>query len=170
MIAEAESGIHRQTYAAVALAPLLGEVAELYDAAAEQRGIKLEVAVEGDPVARGDKDLLAMAFANLVDNALKYSGTGSRILIRAVENPFTASVVVADNGPGVPPAELSRVTERFYRAASARNQPGTGLGLAMVAAVVSAHEGTMTLEDARPGLRVRIELPRAVVDSLQMVS
>src|SRR5215831_13479065 len=102
-IAEAESGAHRQSFAPVSLADVLNDVVELYDATAEAEGITLVSEIGGRPIALGDKNLLTSALANLIDNALKYAGSGSRVQVRAIGERDTVSLVVQDDGPGIPP-------------------------------------------------------------------
>ncbi len=169
-IAEAEAGVHRRSMAPVPLGPLVGEVAELYDAMAEETGTSLDTRVDGAPIAVGDKDLLAVAMQNLVDNALKYAGDGAHVRIGASEEGGLVSLTVADDGPGIPEAECANVRRRFYRLDAARSRPGNGLGLSLVEAIASLHGGALRLENAHPGLRARVELPRAAGDSFQPVT
>jgi signal transduction histidine kinase len=75
--------------------------------------------------------------------------------------PDTVSIVVQDDGPGIPSDERSRVVDRFYRLDRSRSLPGNGLGLSIVTAIASLHWGRLYLEDAAPGLIARIVLPRA---------
>jgi len=159
-IAEAESGARRQSFAPVPLASVLSDVVELYDASAEAEGITLVSKVEGRPIALGDKNLLTSALANLIDNALKYAGIGSTVQVRAIEDRDTVSIVVQDDGPGIPPAERVRVVDRFYRLDHSRSLPGNGLGLSIVTAIASLHWGKLELADAFPGLLARVVLPR----------
>jgi signal transduction histidine kinase len=116
--------------------------------------------IEGEPATLGDKDLLASATANLVDNALKYAGSDSIVRLRAVQDRNTVSIVVQDNGPGIPASEREKVMTRFYRGDQSRTLPGNGLGLPIVSSISQLHSGTFALEDASPGLRARIVLPR----------
>jgi signal transduction histidine kinase len=162
-IAEAESGARRQSFAPVPLASVLSDVVELYDATAEAEGITLTSEIEGRPIALGDKNLLASALANLIDNALKYAGSGSTVQVRAIEERDTISLVVQDNGPGILPTERARVVDRFYRLDQSRSLPGNGLGLSIVTAIASLHWGELDLADASPGLIARVVLPRADV-------
>ena len=159
-IAEAESGARRQSFTPVRLAAVLGDVVELYDATAEAEGITLVNETEDDPVTLGDKNLLASAAANLIDNALKYAGAGATVRVRTTKEPDTVSIIVRDDGPGIPAAERSRVVDRFYRLDQSRSLPGNGLGLSIVTAIASLHSGKLHLEDAVPGLVARIVLPR----------
>jgi signal transduction histidine kinase len=160
-IAEAESGTRRQSFEAVALKEIVTDVVEFYDAAAEAKGIRLTIGIEGEPTALGDKDLLASATANLVDNAIKYAGGSATVRVRATEEQNTVSILVQDDGPGIPSEEIEKVTGRFYRLDRSRSLPGNGLGLPIVSSISHLHSGTFALEDARPGLRARIVLPRA---------
>ena len=159
-IAEAESGTRRQSFEPVALKEIVTDVVEFYDAAAEAKGIRLTIGIEGEPTTLGDKDLLASATANLVDNALKYAGSESTVRVRAVQDRNTVSIVVQDDGPGIPADEREKVMTRFYRGDQSRTLPGNGLGLPIVTSISHLHSGTFALEDASPGLRARIVLPR----------
>src|SRR6516164_3593803 len=160
-IAEAESGARRQSFAPVPLATVLDDVVELYDATAEAEGITLVSEIVGGPIAVGDRNLLTSAAANLLDNALKYAGSGATVRVRAIQDRDTVSMVVQDNGPGIPPTERSRVVDRFYRLDQSRSLPGNGLGLSIVTAIASLHWGKLYLDDAAPGLLAGIALPRA---------
>ena len=160
-IAEAESGARRQSFQSIALNEIIMGVVELYDAAAEEKGIALTVDdIDGDPTTLGDKDLLASATANLIDNALKYAGSKATVRVRAMQERRTVSIVVQDNGPGIPSEERAKVVTPFYRLDRSRSLPGNGLGLPTVAAISHLHFGTLSLEDAGPGLIARIVLPR----------
>ena len=160
-IAEAESGTRRQSFAPVRLATVAADIVELYDAEAEERGISLVPDLDDAMVTLGDGALLASAIANLVDNALKYAGAGARVRVQTLREPETVSIIVEDNGPGIPISERSRVIERFYRIEQSRSVPGNGLGLSIVSAIASLHWGELRLEDAAPGLRARLVLPGA---------
>jgi signal transduction histidine kinase len=159
-IAEAESGTRRQSFETVALKEIVTDVVDFYDAAAEAKGVRLTIGIEGEPTTLGDKDLLASATANLVDNALKYAGSDSTVRVRAVQDRDTVSIVVQDNGPGIPAEDREKVMTRFYRGDRSRSLPGNGLGLPIVSSISHLHAGTFALEDASPGLRARIVLPR----------
>ena len=161
-IAEAESATRRQSFQPVILKDIIMGVVELYDATAEANGVTLAVDVAGAPTTLGDKDLLASATANLVDNALKYGGSpATTVRVRAQEDQETVSIVVQDEGPGIALEERTKVVTRFYRLDRSRSLPGNGLGLAIVTAISHLHGGSLALEDAAPGLIARIVLPRA---------
>jgi signal transduction histidine kinase len=161
-IAEAEAATRRQCFQRVTLKDIIQDVVELYDATAEANGVTLTVDVVGEPSALGDKDLLASATANLVDNALKYGGRAeTTVRVGAREDRESVSILVRDEGPGIPVEERAKVVTRFYRLDRSRSLPGNGLGLAIVTAISHLHGGTLSLEDAGPGLVARIVLPRA---------
>lgn len=114
-----------------------------------------------DPAtAPGNREALRTLLGNLVDNAIRYTPAGGRIDVSVWQDDTHAWLEVADNGPGVPPAERERVLDRFYRRAG-QDQPGSGLGLAIVKAIADRHHARLVL-DAAPagGLRVRVALPR----------
>ena len=158
-IAEIEAGSRRAAFATVDLAPLLADVAELYGAVAEEKGIALTVEAPPRLPAFGDRDLIQQAVTNLVDNAVKFSPPGGVVTLSAVTNRGGVEIAVADQGPGIPKADRARATERFYRGESARNSPGSGLGLSLVQAVAQLHGGHLRLGEADPGLVATLSLP-----------
>lgn len=161
-IAEVEAGARRQQFAPVALHVIADDVAELYEAVAEMQGIALLREPADHAVALGDRDLLAGAAANLLDNALKYAangGKGATVRVGTHTVDGRAQLVVQDDGPGIPSAEYEHLGVRFHRLD--RSTPGHGLGLASVQAVVALHGGRLQFSDARPGLRACIDLPTA---------
>lgn len=158
-IAEIEAGARRSAFADLDIAPQLLDLADLYAAAAEERGQHLDVRVPPALPAYGDRDMIQQAVANLLDNALKFSPAGSTIRLEASGEPGRgARIIVADQGPGIPEADRDRATERFYRGESARSTPGSGLGLSLVQAVATLHGGVLRLEDNQPGLRATLTL------------
>lgn len=163
MIARLEAGNAREGLADFDAAEAVRDVAELYEALAEEAGVSLEVSVENDLPIHGNRELLGQAMANLLDNALKYGaahdGSSQTITVSAQRVDGEVQIVVADRGPGIPEAERHHVLERFVRLESARSRPGFGLGLSLAAAVARLHEGRLILEDNGPGLRVVLLLP-----------
>jgi signal transduction histidine kinase len=161
-IARVESGAHRSAFAAVDLGKIVRDVAELYQAAADDRNIALSCDCRTTVEVFGDRELLAQALTNLLDNAVKYTPPGGSVTLRLARTDDTAVVSVADTGPGVPEADRERVLQRFARLDQARSQPGNGLGLALVKAVAMQHHGKLSLGDNAPGLIVTLELPALV--------
>jgi signal transduction histidine kinase len=159
-IAEAESGVRRQRFAPLPLREVVGDIVELYQPAAENEGMHLDLVIEGEPMVTADRDLLASVLANLLDNALKYASQGAHVQVAVRTGIHDVCIEVQDDGPGIPADFIGRATERFFRVDSSRNLRGNGLGLSIVAAVVALHRGTLTLEDAHPGLKVSITLPQ----------
>ncbi|WP_424134797.1 ATP-binding protein [Roseomonas chloroacetimidivorans] len=150
-ITEAEAGARRAAFARLDLVPLLADAAELYEAIAEARGVVLETKLPDSLILTGDRDLLLQAVANLLDNAVKFTGQGGTIRLSAASSDSELRITVADEGPGLPIADRARAGERFFRADNARTTPGYGLGLSLVRAVAGLHGGELVLEDARPG-------------------
>ena len=159
-IARIETSRRRHAFERVDLATVGDDVADLYAPLAESRDITFRHSGIEAPVD-GDADLLFQSLANLLDNAMKYTQKGGAVTLHVTSDDDTVTVVVADSGPGVPPEEREAVLRRFYRLEPARNTPGSGLGLSLVAAVAQLHEAVLTLEDNAPGLVVRLRFRRA---------
>lgn len=160
-IAEAESGMRARLFERLDLGRVVADIGEMYEAIAEDGGIALTVDAPASLYVDGDRNLLASAVASLLDNAIKYAGPGAAIKVRAGLYRGQASIAVHDNGPGIPAAELEKVTQRFYRLDKSRHLPGNGLGLSIVGATATSHGGSLALEDGAPGLVARIVLPLA---------
>jgi signal transduction histidine kinase len=160
-IARTEAGQAREGMQHINAATLLHDVAELYEPMAEdQDGTLTTEAAEHLPV-RGDRQLLAQALSNLVDNALKYGGVPPRIAFAGALDGKNVVLSVSDKGHGIAAADRERVKDRFVRLDESRTKPGNGLGLSLVSAVVKLHGGTLLIEDNQPGLRVKLVLPQA---------
>jgi signal transduction histidine kinase len=156
-IAAIDAGTQRKAFADFDLAEMMRSIAGIYEPLAEDAERPLTVQAPLNLSFHGDRQLLAQALANLVDNAVKH---GAGPIIVAVEPGDQAvRLGVTDRGPGVPSEERSRVVERFYRREPARATEGSGLGLALVAAVARLHGGRLELEDNVPGLRATLVLP-----------
>ena len=158
-IARVESGAFRSAFTTVDLKPIVHDVCELYQAAAEERQVTLQAKAPESVEVFGDRELLAQVLTNLVDNAVKYTPPGGVVHVELKRASDLAQVRVADSGPGVPAEDRERVLQRFTRLDRARSQPGNGLGLALVNAVTLQHHGRLTLGDNGPGLVVTVELP-----------
>jgi two-component system, OmpR family, sensor kinase len=114
------------------------------------------------PSVNGDRDLLGLAFYNLVENALKYSGPADAVEVRAVDDGRWVIVEVADSGPGIASDDLPRIFEELYRGANARGKEGSGLGLSLVRRVIDRHGGDISVRSSQSGqkgtvFRVRLK-------------
>jgi two-component system phosphate regulon sensor histidine kinase PhoR len=136
----------------VELGAIMTEVAQALDPLAKDAGVTLALArMEGDALVRGDRDELLQVFQNLIHNAIKYGRSGGRVDIRmarepaALGRPASFRIDVIDEGPGIAPQHLPRLTERFYRVnvAASREKGGTGLGLAIVKHILNRHRGEL---------------------------
>ena len=160
-IAQIEAGSRIGEFGEIGLTDLIDDVVELYEPLATDENVRITATSAAGVRAFGDRDLLFQAISNLVDNAIKYTPRDSTVAIRLEAGQSSCRIEIADTGAGIPEDERERVLERFYRLEKHRGSPGSGLGLSLVAAVVSLHGGSITLEDNRPGLLVRLTLPRA---------
>jgi signal transduction histidine kinase len=158
-IAQIESGARRAGFGTVDLTEVLETAAELYRPSAEEKGHSFSAVIAEGLQVKGDRELLLQLFANLIDNAIRHSPPRSIIALRAMATGSAASVVLEDNGSGIPPPLREKVLQRFVRLENSRTTPGSGLGLSLANAVIKLHEATMTLSDSEPGLRVTVILP-----------
>ena len=149
-------------------ADLAADIAELYEPFCEEKDIDFSAELTKELSVRGNREFLAQALANILDNAVKYTPAGGAIMLR-VRRRSSGEVEfsVTDTGPGVPDEDRERVIQRFVRLENSRNEPGAGLGLSLVAAVAEAHGGRLDLSEGPgkvgemgPGLRVAFVLPR----------
>jgi signal transduction histidine kinase len=161
LIAEADAGIVREAMTTVDLASVGEDILELYAPLAEENGIELVLQPSGSITIEGNRSLVSQAMANLVDNAIKYTPKGGKVIIAISERAVGAEISVADTGPGIPAEQRAHVVERFVRLEESRSSPGTGLGLALVAAVSRLHGAVLILEDNKPGLKAIIRFSRS---------
>jgi len=143
------------------LPAFLGRVAELHRTSAGRAGKSLEV-VAGDGSLRADLRKLTLALSNLVDNAIKYGKAGGRVTLAGKVAEGACTLEVTDDGPGIPPEDLPRIFERFYRVDKGRSREmgGTGLGLSIARHIVESHGGTIRAESRiGVGTRFVIRLP-----------
>lgn len=145
-IARLESGAQHIQLRPVDLASLARDAAELYEPVFEDRELSFSLDLApGLPPVAGDPHLLAQALANLLDNAAKYVTKG-RVSIRLNRHRNGIALIVADEGPGIPPAYRSKVLGRYVRMEESRSTPGNGLGLSLVSAVAQLHNARLHLE------------------------
>jgi signal transduction histidine kinase len=163
-IARAEAGQTGEGLQPVEAGGIVREVAELYEPSVEEAGGTLTVSAEGEHWVRADRELLAQALANLIDNALKYgagTATGPDVAVSVATADGHVAIEVADRGPGIPEPEREHVKERFVRLEPSRTKPGSGLGLSLVSGIMKLHSGRLELTDNAPGLKASLVLPCA---------
>lgn len=151
-IAQAESGVQREGWQTVDISLLIEELAELYTVVAEEAEIHLSYATEANLAIRGNRQLLAQAITNLLDNAVKYTPKHGHIHLQAQQQGQQLIVSIADDGAGIPTEQHEQVFKRFIRLDNARSTPGNGLGLSLVKAVAELHHAEINLADNQPGL------------------
>ena len=145
-ISEAETGILKLSKKEERISSLLEEVVELYRYSAEEKDISIEMSVPGDIALPVDPARIRQVFANLVDNAIKYTPDKGKVRIEAFRNGSCVEIAVADTGIGIESGEIDHIWDRLYRGKRARHHAGLGLGLALVKAIVQAHGGTVKVE------------------------
>ncbi|NOX61806.1 MAG: HAMP domain-containing protein [Chloroflexi bacterium] len=145
----AESGA--QSAAPTALSPCLEEIVASMQPLADDAGVSLQADIPPDlpQICIGPEDC-ELVVRNLVDNAIKYTPAGGAVYLRASVNAKWVQVMVSDTGIGIPEADLPHIFERFYRVDKARDRTGSGLGLALVKAILDTHGGEIDV-DSREG-------------------
>ncbi|MCZ8132296.1 MAG: HAMP domain-containing sensor histidine kinase [Steroidobacteraceae bacterium] len=157
-IALAESGT--APIEPVDLTAVVADVEELYKPLAEEKGLGFATQIEPGLELPGNRQLLAQAAANLIDNAIKFTPAGGRVRLTAAARPEGIVLEVRDTGPGIAPEDRERALERSRRLANAAGKPGSGLGLSLVNAVARLHGGRFELADNAPGLVARLVFGR----------
>jgi two-component system phosphate regulon sensor histidine kinase PhoR len=171
-LARVESGEQRFNLQAISASDLLRDAAQYFAETASGRDLQLEIknSVGDDslPHVLADRDAIHHVFGNLLENAVKYGGTGQRIVTGARPLRDEVEFYVQDFGPGIPSEHLPRLFERFYRVDKARSREsgGTGLGLSIAKHIVLAHEGTIRAEsELHHGATFLFTLPLAPEDT-----
>ena len=160
-ITEAEAGMMKLQRAPVDLCQLVREVVELYQYVAEERKVTVHTELPAACEADADRNRIRQVFANLLDNAIKYTPEGGRVTITARDEPGRAVAVFRDTGIGIPADEQEKIWARLYRGDKSRSQRGLGLGLSLVKAVVEAHGGNVTVSSqANAGSEFTVKLPK----------
>ncbi len=160
-IAQIEGGARRDHFAAIDLADIMANLAEIYTDVADDAGMSLTCLARSPALIFGDRELLTQAFANLIENAIRHCPQGTRIECKVVTAQGRVIASVADNGPGIPEQDRELVLRRLYRLEKSRTTQGSGLGLSLVKAVADLHNAELSLADAAPGLVVRLTLLQA---------
>ncbi|MBS1850370.1 MAG: HAMP domain-containing protein [Acidobacteria bacterium] len=169
-LARVESGEHRFDIQPVLPGELLQEALLNFRERARSQGIELQVENIASQAVNADREAMYQIFSNLIDNALKYGGTGGKILLGSRPAEHGVEFFVRDFGPGIPSEHLPRLFERFYRVDKARSREsgGTGLGLAIAKHIVLAHGGTIRAEsELNHGSTFYFQLPLATEPVLE---
>jgi len=161
-----DAGEAQAEWVRVDLAKLAATTAEQMGLLAEDKGIAISFESAGEVIVHGDRGRLKQVIVNLLDNAIKYTPSGGRVLIRTGIRQGTAFLEVVDTGVGIPAAAIPRVFDRFFRVDEARSRAegGAGIGLSIVKSITTAHGGTVSVEsEGQRGTRFHIEFPQQPV-------
>jgi len=156
-IADLEQGRRKGAFASCEVQPMLRDVVETFAPVAEERGLALEFNSDTQAKIHGDRDLLVEAFANLIDNALKFTPSGGRVCVEVTETPRGPIIAVMDTGPGIPVEMRQRVLDRFVKLDTSRHTIGHGLGLSLVKAICQLHDFNLKIEGEGGGASIAIE-------------
>jgi two-component system phosphate regulon sensor histidine kinase PhoR len=147
-LAQIESGKEKLQKKSLSVMPVLEKTVAAVSPLANKKGQSIEI-LSPEPVEiRADSGMLVRIIVNLLDNAIKYTPDGGKIILGCRKGPGFVEIYVKDNGIGIPPADQPRIFERFYRVDRARSREmgGTGLGLSIVKHLMEAHGGTIRVE------------------------
>jgi signal transduction histidine kinase len=166
-ISEAESGAMPLAREAVALADVVARAVDLYRDVADAKGVALTTSTADPAVVPGDRVRLEQVAANLIDNAIKYTPGGGRVLVETGRQGGHVILRVVDTGVGIPANELPRIWDRLFRGDTSRTERGLGLGLSLVKAIVEAHGGRVDVSSAPgQGTSFTVSLPPADLSHL----
>ena len=161
-ISEAETGTMRLVREPIDLGGVLAEAVEVFADVADEKRITLVMNAEAGLTVDADRHRLRRAFANLLDNAVKYTPEGGRVECTARAGHEEALVEVRDTGPGIPAEDLPRIWDRLFRGDRSRSERGLGLGLSLVRAIVQAHGGQVAVaSNSGSGTTFTVRLPAA---------
>jgi signal transduction histidine kinase len=143
---------------------LVVQLADMFEAVVEDKGLKFTAQIEPDLNVMADKSLLAQALSNMLDNAVKYTRSGEVILGAKRLANKEIELFVSDSGMGIPPDQRHYATQRFARLDAARSLPGSGIGLSLAVAIGEVHKGRFELADGivhedGTGLRASLFIP-----------
>jgi signal transduction histidine kinase len=159
-ISEVQAGAMRLQKRSTELTAVVADLVELYGYTASEKGVSLESRLPERLSAPVDLNRFRQVVANLLDNAVKYTPPGGRVTLEARAEGAEAVIEVTDSGAGIPPQEIERIWERLYRGERSRSQPGLGLGLSLVRAIVEAHGGRVAVESPPgEGSRFSVRFP-----------
>jgi len=149
-ISEAETGTMKLSLVPVNISNLIEDTVALYEYVAEDKNIAISVNCAKNIAMTADRNRMRQVLANLVDDAIKYTPSGGSIAIDAYHEQDQTVILVKDTGVGISPEDIPKIWDRLYRGDKSRSQPGLGLGLSLVKAVVQAHKGRIEVQSV-PG-------------------
>jgi heavy metal sensor kinase len=160
-ISEFEAGVATLNITNVDISALIEEACDLFQPLAEDKGLVINTKVPSHCFLAGDKSKLQRVITNLLDNAIKYTPSGGTITVSVDEGEQGVIISFRDTGIGIAADDIPRIFDRFYRADKSRSEPGTGLGLSLVSAIVQAHKGEIQVSSS-PGAATTftVVLPR----------
>jgi len=150
-ISEVEAGVATLTIIEVDISALVEEACDLFEPLADEKNLSIEIKVPPQCLLYGDKSKLQRVLANLLDNAIKYTPTGGNITVLVKKDEKWVIISVHDTGIGILPKDSPHLFDRFFRADESRSEPGAGLGLSLVRAIVQAHGGDIKVSSS-PGV------------------
>ena len=159
-LARQEPGALEQAYENIELSDLARSVVADFATLANSKQIDLGINAAASGLVHGSRDALRTLLGNLIDNAIRYSPNGARVDVAVERSEQTIRLIIDDTGPGIPPAELTRVLDRFYRVPGTAGS-GSGLGLAIVAQIASTHNAILALDNRNPGFSVSVRFALA---------
>ena len=165
-ISQAESGASAKMMEQVDLCSIVENIADLYSVAAEDAEISVEIDRPDQPlIVPGDKTRLQRLVANLLDNAIKYTGNGGKVTLAVSRTDDSIRLQVKDTGCGISHEDQKHIFDRFYRADASRTKPGNGLGLCLVKAITEYHNGTISvISEVGRGTSITIFLPENLAE------
>lgn len=152
-ISRIEAEKQRSQFCDTDLKKLLEDVVAFYEPLAEEKNIQLTSDIS-EATLHGDRDLLFQAFANVLDNAVKFTPTDGTVRVKLRRNDNGITIEISDSGAGITEEDKAKIFNRFYRGEKCRSTSGTGLGLSLVSAVITLHGGEITVENTNPGLKI----------------
>jgi signal transduction histidine kinase len=160
-LAEAEAGVLKLNKDTTTIDEILSNVIEMYEFIAEEKNITINKTLNSETKLNVDKNRMFQVFANLLDNAIKYSPENTTISINSIEDKTKIIIEVKDQGCGVAQADINNIFKKLYRCDRSRTKKGLGLGLSMVKSIVEAHNGKITIEsELNIGSCFKVELPK----------
>ncbi len=155
-IAQIEAKIQRDHWEEVDISAMVIELAELYSLVAEEQELHFQLHCEKQLFLCADRNLIAQAITNLLDNAIKFTPKGGEIHLKAYRRQSQLIISISDSGIGIPKTKYKQIFQRFVRLETARHTAGNGLGLSLVKAIMDLHQAQINLSDNLPGLRIEL--------------